>query len=81
MAREPLTTQQQKALRSNRVARAVRRAFPEGQRVEGACGHHGTIERHVPGLNAQGGHLVVRWDNGATGGHSATELKRVEAVS
>ena len=41
--------------------------FPEGTRVQGAPGAQGTVIRHVPGMNAQGGHLVVQWDSGQVG--------------
>lgn len=71
------TAQQRAALRANPVARQIRAAWPEGLRVEGAPGHLGTVERHVPGMNAQGGHLVVRWDSGPVGHHSPVELHRV----
>jgi hypothetical protein len=27
----------------------------------------GTVLRHVPGMNAQGGHLTVRWQDGDIG--------------
>ena len=70
------TPQQKRALRSNKVARWVRKNYSEGTRVVATPGAgaaprpnamHGLVLRHVPGLNAQGGHLVVRWDNGITG--------------
>lgn len=70
------TPQQRMALRTNSVARWVRRTYPSGTRVVATPGAgcqprpgamHGTVVRHVPMLNAQGGHLTVRWDNGVTG--------------
>jgi len=77
------TPQQQKALRVNAVAKRVRQNFPTGTRVEGVTtsggtGVFGTVECHIPMLNAQGGTLVVRWDSGHTGRHSACDLRRVE---
>ena len=76
------TPQQRAALKASKVAQIVRRQFPATQRVEGRAhsgtGRLGTVQRHVPQLNAQGGYLVVLWDNGATGRHSAISLARVE---
>lgn len=37
----------------------------------------GTVVRHVPTTNAQGGTIVVAWDNGTTGRHSAGSLALV----
>jgi len=68
------TAQQKMALRTNPVARKVRKRFAVGTRVEGAPGHYGTVERHVPALTALGGYLVVKWDNGSVGRHSAITL-------
>jgi hypothetical protein len=65
------TPQQKAILRQSRVARAMRQRFPEGQRVEAvsgqgptssASGKLGTVQRHVPGQDAQGGYMVVLWD-------------------
>jgi hypothetical protein len=66
------TKQQRAVLRQNATARKVRRDFPQGTRVEGFTGAHGTgaygtVYRHVPHTNAQGGVLVVDWDNGVRG--------------
>lgn len=61
------TPQQKLALRTNPTARKVRALFPEGTRVMGVPAVYGTVQRHVPGLNALGGYLVVKWDTGTTG--------------
>lgn len=71
------TPQQRRALRSNKAARWVRKNFPEGTRVTSGV-MNGTVTRHVPGLNAQGGHLVVEWDNGVTGRTGAINVRRIE---
>jgi hypothetical protein len=76
------TPQQARVLRSKsgKAARAVRKKFPVGTRVTSAdhdTGVEGTVQRHVPGLNAQGGHLVVKWDTGTTGNTSAIALRVV----
>lgn len=80
------TPQQKMALRTNRTARKVRLKFPEGTRVVAVGGPdgqpgtvHGTVVRHVPGTNAQGGHLVIEWDNGAKNNMVAAGLAKVEA--
>lgn len=68
MATQPWqdTPGQARALRQNRAARKAREMFPHGQRV--TSGHaEGTVYRHVPGLNSQGGYVVVDWDNGVRG--------------
>ena len=74
------TPQQRVALRTNEAARKVRKRFPAGTRVT-AAGHdtglQGTVTRHVPGMNAQGGHLTVLWDNGTEGRHSAVALRPI----
>jgi len=70
------TRQQAMALRRNKVARKVRATFPQGTRV--TTGHaEGTVYRHVPGLNSQGGYLVVDWDNGHRGRVGPIAVKRV----
>lgn len=73
----PDTRQQRAALRQSSVARKVRRVYgQEGTRVtSGAV--EGTVQRHVPQTNAQGGYLVVLWDNGHTGRHSACSVSLV----
>jgi hypothetical protein len=71
------TPQQRRALRSNKAARFVRKNFPAGTRVTSGV-MEGTVIRHVPGLNAQGGHLVITWDNGHTGNHGAISIRRVD---
>ena len=65
--RQPEDTKQQKAiLRQSRAARTVRRRFGAGTRI--TTGRmDGTVLRHIPGSNAQGGHLSVQWDSGQIG--------------
>ena len=76
----PDTPQQKAVLRQSPTARRVRKMWPAGARVT-AAGHDtgvlGTIQRHVPMTNAQGGDLVVLWDNGTTGRHSPIALRLV----
>lgn len=74
-----MNPQQQHILRQSATARKVRALFPEGTRVTMRPGEgvQGTVVRHVPGLNAQGGYLVVQWDHGVTGRHSAVSLFKV----
>lgn len=60
------TVQQKTILRQNKVARKVRSLYPAGTRVTTGK-MDGTVKRHVPASNAQGGHLTVDWDNGTTG--------------
>lgn len=71
------TPQQQAILRQSRTARRVRRDFPQGTRVRTRV-MSGTVYRHVPHTNAQGGVLVVDWDNGVRGRVSpvAVEVER-----
>jgi hypothetical protein len=64
------TPQQRACLRQNKAAKLVRLKFPRGTRVEatndlGATGngHFGTVVAHIAGINAQGGHLNVLWDD------------------
>jgi hypothetical protein len=76
------TSQQRAVLRQNKTARNVRRDFPQGTRVEGFTGQHGTgafgtVKRHVPHTNAQGGVLIVEWDNGICGRISPVAVRRV----
>jgi hypothetical protein len=60
------TPQQKAILRQNATARKVRADYPQGTRV--TTGRmDGTVYRHVPHSNAQGGVLVVDWDNGVRG--------------
>jgi hypothetical protein len=62
------TPQQKAILRQCKSARKVRATFPAGTRVVvDVSGVEGTVRRHVPGTDAQGGYLVVEWDNGVTG--------------
>jgi hypothetical protein len=60
------TPQQKRVLRTHRVAAKVRRDYPYGKRVSSGR-MDGTVYRHVPGSNGQGGYLVVDWDNGIRG--------------
>jgi len=80
--KKPPDTPQQKAiLRKSKTAQKVRREWPVGTRVTAntkePTGREGTVTRHVPGTNAQGGHLNVKWDNGTEGRHSPVSLKKV----
>jgi len=85
------TPQQRAILRSNPTARKVRRRFPQGQRVHvrvftkdgsgvmiGLSVLGGTVYRHVPGNNAQGGSVVVDWDNGHRGTMQPINLEPVK---
>jgi hypothetical protein len=77
----PDTPQQKAILRQNKPARKVRADFPAGTRVEGftgakGTGAFGTVKRHVPHTNAQGGVLVVEWDSGTTGRHSPISVRK-----
>ncbi len=65
------TRQQARILRTHAISKRVRREFYPGTRVvvvpiRGEAPRpnaaHGEVVRHVPGLNSQGGYLVVRWD-------------------
>jgi hypothetical protein len=83
----PQDTPQQKAvLRQNRTARTVRERFPVGTRVIVTPGagaeprpgaQMGTVRRHVPQTNAQGGYLVVAWDSGVEGRISPGSVRSV----
>lgn len=64
------TPQQQRVLRSSKVAAHVRRMFPRGTRVEATRsfdepgnGRIGTVIAHIPGSSADGGTLKVLWDD------------------
>jgi hypothetical protein len=75
------TPAQKRCLRQHKTARKVRASFPQGTRVEGftgeaGTGELGTVYRHVPGGNSQGGYLVVDWDSGKQGRHSPVALRR-----
>ena len=62
------TAQQRYILRTNRSAQRVRRDFPAKTVISNTIsGMRGVVDRHVPGNAADGGHLVVLWDNGITG--------------
>jgi hypothetical protein len=78
------TTQQKAILRQCPNARYTRKRWPVGTRVTARMKDdkpgpvEGTVKRHVPGTNAQGGYLVVEWDNGNTGRHGPISLRKVE---
>lgn len=87
-----LTAQERAVLRTNRVARHVHAKFTVGTRVVAADGAppvdpnaqprrfgtvEGTVKRHIPMPNAQGGTIVVEWDNGITGRTNAGSLALV----
>lgn len=63
------TPAQKLTLRRSKVARWVRKTFPRGTRVEATAifsepgnGRFGTVVSHIPGQSADGGRLVVLWD-------------------
>ena len=63
------TPQQKAILRQTPTAKAVRAKYPPGTRVFTHKGDkvpiaHGTVQRHVPATNAQGGHLTIKMDDG-----------------
>jgi hypothetical protein len=76
-------TEQQKAiLRQNKASRTMRARFRDGARVEGftgktGTGSFGTICYTIPHNNAQGGVVVVDWDNGRRGRHSPCSVRVV----
>lgn len=70
------TPQQKAILRQNKVARNVRRDYPQGTPVVSTAGMRGTVYRHVPHTNAQGGVLVIDWDNGVRGRTSPIAVRR-----
>jgi hypothetical protein len=75
------TKQQAAVLRQSKTAQAVRRQFPEGTRVRpnqsvyAGLTTTGVVKRHIPMTDAQGGVLVVEWDNGTTGRMSPINLE------
>jgi hypothetical protein len=71
------TPQQKAILRQNPTARKVRADYPVGQRVS-TDRMDGTVYRHVPTGNAQGGHVVVDWDNGCRGRISPIAIHPIE---
>jgi hypothetical protein len=80
-AATPADTPYQAALlRRSRASQRTRKRFPAGTRVAAIISgtvsdHYGTVERHVPGIDAQGGYLLVTWDaNGITGRHTPINL-------
>lgn len=78
-----MNAQQRAVLRQSKVARNVHARFTEGVCVRGVDGDdaspRGTVARHIPMMNAQGGTIVVDWDSGTTGRHSAGDLTIIEA--
>jgi hypothetical protein len=83
------TLRQRAILRQSGIARRVRAEYPVGSRVHARVFDEtgsivvalsvlgGEVLRHVPAVNAQGGHLTVRWDNGHVGHMSPTNLQTV----
>ena len=67
------TKQQKAVLRQSKTARKVRAMYPQGTRVGSTpdMGEtflmSGTVYRHIPQTNAQGGVVIVDWDNGIRG--------------
>lgn len=78
-----MNAQQRAALRQSKVARSVHTRFAKGVRVRAVDGNEsspqGAVARHIPMMNAQGGTVVVDWDSGVTGRHSAGDLAIIEA--
>ena len=72
------TPQQKAIMRQNRMARKVRAQYPFGKRVSSGQ-MEGTVYRHVPGSNSQGGHVMVDWDNGVRSRMSPIALRQVES--
>jgi hypothetical protein len=77
---DPRDTPQQRAiLRRSRTAQKVRATMSAGTRVVvPLSGVEGVVERHVPGTNAQGGSLTVRWDSGVVGRVTPINVRPVE---
>lgn len=70
------TPQQKAILRQSKIARKVRKLYPAGTRVTTGF-MDGTVKRHVPNNNAQGGYLTVEWDNGVTGRISPIVIRKI----
>lgn len=77
------TPQQAAVLRQSPIAQRVRALYPVGTRVRGYGGSPakpgnlaGTVVRHVPATNSQGGSLTVLWDNGRRGSSSPSAIIR-----
>jgi len=80
------TRQQAAILKTHRMSQVIRARYPVNTRVEAVAGpgsdvvgsgRFGTVRRHVPGVCAQGGYLVVVWDDGVEGRHQAGSLRGV----
>jgi hypothetical protein len=77
------TPQQAHIVRTNRAARKVRAIFAPGTKVMGrefaddSGKPVGVVQYHVPQSNAQGGIIVVLWDNGTVGRHGPISLRVV----
>lgn len=59
------TADQRRILRRSESAQRVRVRFAPGTRVRArhaSTEELGTVERHIPGSNAQGGYLLIKWD-------------------
>lgn len=75
------TDAHKRILRSNRTAQLIRAKFPAGTRVRMVRKPEftGTVFRHIPGTNAQGGDVKVTWDhNGHTGRAYALDIERFD---
>lgn len=86
------TREQQAILRLYPSARRTREHFPIGCRVHVRSFNRrgevvalsttgGTVRRHVPLTDAQGGLLVITWDSGVTASHSPMNLQREDQRS
>lgn len=75
------TPQQRAVLRQCAAARRLRKLMPAATRVVSVAGEYGTVLRHVPGTDAQGGYLTIQWDNGNVGRHSPFGIKTLQEAS
>lgn len=78
------TPHQRSTLRRSQAAQRTRARFGPGTRVcydpvaYPKATAVGTVQRHIPGTNAQGGVLRVLWDNGAQGYLAPINAARVD---
>lgn len=73
------TPYQRRILRLSHAARKVRKRFPPGTPVRvHVSGWRGTVLRHVPGMNSQGGYLTIRWVDGNTSRMSPMTVEPTE---
>lgn len=77
------TPAQKRILRTKRIAQVVRRDFPAGTRIRNKDNPEwtGTVFRHVPGMAADGGYLVVDWDKNGVRGRVTLTSQAFEKVT